>query len=238
MTKHNILCTLCLFSVFFASCSTRLSEAERTSIKSVSILTPKISPKSYVDPNGGSSIPSAGLSEVGGYVGAASDGFSGLIIGESIGALAGLGISSIQNSLFKSNNKENFATLKDGIPKDLAGDIHREIVKQIQSNSFFSDKIKSKSNYQFHTKIHKVGLKRVSSKNGKVLLAPIIFGNVSLIGNCETPINITVTGTASSTAGRTVEEYLAQPSLLEQDYLLAAEEFGRDLRSEINKKTR
>ncbi|MDC0087973.1 hypothetical protein OAI07_00365 [Akkermansiaceae bacterium] len=240
MNKSSLtsLFALCLIPIFLSSCSTRLSQTEKTSIKAVSILKPAISPLSYTSPHGGSAIPKKILSETGNLVGLGTDGVLGFFVGDAAGSLVGASVSYIQNAMFRHQNKEHFAMLQNGIPTNLSTKLDQEIIKQIRANSFFSDKIKRESTHHFHTEITKIGLKRIGKKEGIILLSPIIVGNLTLIGDTGQLIDIKVIGTASSMAGRTIDEYRAQPSLLNDDYLLAIEEFGRDLKAQINRETR
>lgn len=195
--------------IILPSCSSvkTLTESQRSELSNgISIVPAVIEPNSYKEPDGTAS-PNAST--------AIPLATAGGLLPALLGMFIDTAVMSSQQKAFKKENEQYFDLVKSSMPStnDLITTTTNEISSTINSNVFFSNKIKDNSETQFIITIKNYGLTRQDKTEDIIAMAFTLGLTLELVQPNKEPI-ITEFFSGSSDSAYSMKEYIEKCSLL------------------------
>ncbi len=153
--------------------ATRLTDAQKQSITSVSVAEPAVETNDFHaadgtdSPNASSSVPTA---------------TGGGIIPALLGAAIDSGVTAYQGAQFRKQYGEKLASVDAVVPRTIGVDLRKRAAVVLKKDAFFGPKMMSQSDTKFDGELLNYGLTRSYRKDDQTYLGATVSLNVWLIG--------------------------------------------------------
>lgn len=196
-----------------SGCATAWTAADRASVHTIAVATPKVAPNAFV--------PARAVSGETTEMAAAAGGVAGLLLGAAIDGVA--------QSSFDSKYKAQIAEVRRNAPRDLADRVQTAFAAQLKKSPVLGSKVVAAgATHSFQIEIQNYGLMRVG---GSTDFSPAITARFKLVSPSGKPkwaFALTVIGSSITEAPlrSQYERYAADPKLLQAHFAGTADELA------------
>lgn len=218
-----------LVSLFFVSCASKFTPAQKTQLSSLNVVTPTYGENSYKKPTGAADMSANDAAVASG----------GGLIGALVGHLIVEGVAAGQRSGFKSKYGNAAENAKASIPSNLANTLKSKNEWAVNSMPQLNGRVNNSSFNLLKTTITSYGYKRTGKSDSRILVTPYIYGNITLSLDGENVIEsvpIIAQAYEQNSGGHEISEYVSNKSLATSDFTKACEKFAENVKATLEAK--